>query len=378
MENRFKTIIVGAGPGGLAAGMFLDEAIILERKKEIGKPVQCAEGLSKRFLDEMNIAPDKRWISATIDLTQIVLPNEKKINIYFPGQNYIIDRVGFEKSLAEKSRAKILMEKRVVDVGKEDGFFRVKTDDGEIFTSKYLIGADGPLSIVRKKIFGEKIRVLPVIQYLVRLEKGIDTSRYLIYFNRGWLGTGYAWIFPKSENTANIGLGSIENKDLNGLLRYFLEKEIKKNYGHYQLLQNKSGIGPWVEGLIKMVRDNAVLVGDAAGLVDPISGGGIGNAMVSGKLAAQGILSEDLSSYQKEIERHLPNELFSAQKILYSLSDEALNEAGDILEKKNGNIFYLKSLPGLLSFLSKPHLRRNFLKFIKLFFIYRKWKSANI
>ena len=378
MDKTFNTIIVGAGPGGLSAGRYLKDAIILDQKKEIGLPVQCAEGLSKRFLDKMNISPDPEWISATIDTTQIVLPNGKEVNLYSPGQSYVIDRKGFERFLARMSQAEICLGQRVIDIEKQGEFWEVKTKQGRAFRSRYLIGADGPFSIVREKVFGQKIRVLPVVEYLVELTNEIDTSKLLIYFDRGWLGTGYAWIFPKSKNRANIGLGSVEKKDsLNELLRNFLENRVREKFGPYRILENRSSVGPWVKELMKVARDNALLVGDAAGLVDTISGGGIGNAMLSGRLAAEAILKSDLSSYQDQIQSLFPNDLFKAQKILYSFDNQTLNELGQVLERKNGDIFYLKSPRALLAFLFKPHLRKNILGFLELFLIYTKWKGLN-
>ena len=67
MEKIFQTIIIGAGPGGLTAGRYLKDALILEQKAEIGRPVQCAEGLVRKFLEREGIKPDASWISAVID-----------------------------------------------------------------------------------------------------------------------------------------------------------------------------------------------------------------------------------------------------------------------------------------------------------------------
>jgi len=130
MEKTFETIIVGAGPGGLMAGRYLKEALILEQKAEIGKPVQCGEGLSKRFLDRYGIKPDPNWISTLIDNTKIVLPNKKTINFFAKGELFIIDRTNFEKFLASQSRAKIQLKKRVIDIEREEGFWRIKTQTG--------------------------------------------------------------------------------------------------------------------------------------------------------------------------------------------------------------------------------------------------------
>lgn len=374
MERVFETIIVGAGPAGLTAGRYLKKALILEQKEEIGKPVQCAEGLAKKFLDRFNIQPEADWISATIDNTQIILPNGKTINLRLKEGAYVIDRINFEKFLAEQCLAEIQLKKRVIEIEKRGEIWQVKTQAGEIFKSKYLIGADGPLSLVRRKVFKEKMRIYPGIEYLVELEKEIDCSSLKIYLDQKRFPWGYAWIFPKSKNRANIGLGIGTKEDLNLKFEDFLENLIKKEFGNYRFLENRSGLLPWSERLIKLVKDKALLIGDAGGLINPISGGGIGNAMISGQIAAESILAGDINSYQTKIES-LPDfskDLFSARKILFSFNNQTINEVGEFLEKVGGDIFYLKNLSAIFGLFSKPNLRKNIFKFLKLFLIYKK------
>jgi digeranylgeranylglycerophospholipid reductase len=212
---------------------------------------------------------------------------------------------------------------------------------------------------------------------LVEVEKEIDCSTIKIYFDKERFPLGYAWIFPKSKNTANIGLGSAGKKNLNFQFEEFMEKTVKKELGTYKLLKNLSGVIPLREKPIKLVKDNALLVGDAGAMVDPISGGGIGNAMIAGKEAAKSILSKDLNSYPERIKflSCSNQDLFLAQKILYSFDNQTLKEIGEILEKVEGDIFYLKNFSAFFNFLSKPNLRKNLLKFLKLFFIYKKWEK---
>lgn len=375
MKKIFETIIVGAGPAGLRAGMELKDCLILEQKKEIGKPVQCAEAITKKGLKRAGISPDFSWISTKFNTVEIILPNKK--SIFLPQKDgYILDRVNFEKSLAKKLKAEILLKQRVIKIEKENSLWKIITERGHKFFSKYLIGADGPNSIVRKKVFKEKIEVFPCFQYLVRLKKKIDTSKIKIYFdNEKFLG--YAWIFPKSEETANIGLGGKGN--LKEKFRDFMEEIVKKEYGNYQLLEPRCGFGPYPSGAkIKLVKENAILVGDAASLISPIFGGGIENALISGREAAFSILSKNLKIYELKI-KSMPSfskDLLLAQKIIYSFNNKVLNEIGEILEEKGGNIFSLKNPLYFLKFLIKPNLRKNIFKFFQLFLIYQKNKKA--
>jgi len=370
MPKTFQTIIVGAGPAGLIAGKYLKDALILEQKKEIGRPIQCAEAISQTALEEQGIKPSPDWISAVIDEVEVIAPSGKKIKIKVDKLGFILDRPVFEKFLAKKCQAKIQLNQKVVDIKKEENGWKLKTQRGLVFESQYLIGADGPLSIVRRKIFNEKVGLLPCIEYLVKLEKEIKNEVMRMYFDKEKFPDGYAWIFPKSSNTANIGLGG--KRDLDKTFQYLMETRVRPEFGPYQLLENKSGVVPWGGAKIKLFQDNAFLVGDAGALADPIFGGGINNAMISGRIAAESILSGKPHLYERKIKK-LPSfsaELLSAQKILYSMPNPVLNQLAEILEKKD--VFYLKTIPGILEILSKEHLRKNFSKIVKFFLILEK------
>jgi len=366
----FETIIIGAGPAGLIAGKHLKDCLILDQKKEIGLPVQCAEAISKESLDRQKIKPDPAWVSAEISVIEIIAPSGKVVRISGDKLGFILDRPLFEKFLAKKCQAKIKLQAKVVDIKREDGFWKVKTEKEEVFKSEYLIGADGPLSIVRRKVFDEKIEVLPSIEYLVEIEKEIDTSIMKMYFDNEKFPEGYAWIFPKSKKTANIGLGG--KSRLSQRFQDFMERIVKKDFGDYKILENRSGTVPWGGAKIKLFKDNAFLVGDAGALVDPIFGGGMESAMVSGKIAADCILKNLASHYESKI-KSLPlfsADLLSAQKILYSLSNSALNQLAELLDEKD--IFYLKTIPGFFKLFSKTELRKNAFKILKFFFILQK------
>ncbi|MFQ6049665.1 MAG: NAD(P)/FAD-dependent oxidoreductase [Candidatus Paceibacterales bacterium] len=372
MEKIFETIIVGAGPAGLTVGRYLEDALILEKEKEIGRPVQCAEGLTKRALERQEIESDPSWVSAVLDSSQVILPNGKIVTLSIGKAGFVLDRINFEKFLAQKCKAKIRLQQRVKEIERENGSWRVKTERGDILKSKYLIGADGPTSIVRRKVFKEKVKILPLIQYLVKLQKDIDTTKIKMYFDKERFCNGYAWIFPKSKNTANIGLGTTAH--LQESFEDFMENTVKKELGPYELLENRSGAMSWGGAKIKLFKDNAFLVGDAGGLVDPIFGGGINNAMISGKIAAESILSAKPHLYESKIKSisFFSKDLLTVQKIVYSFDNRVLNEIGDILEKKGGDILYLKTFPAFFDLLSKPNLRKNILKFLKVIFIYHK------
>jgi len=372
MEEIYQTIIIGAGPAGLMAGWYLKDALILEQKPEIGKPVQCGEGISRQALERQGIEPDSSWISTTIDVVQRIMPNGRFFGGFHKEIGYILDRTTFEKFLAKKTKARIQLKTKVVDLKLKNNIWQIETEQGEIFQSKHLIGADGVNSVVRRKVFGERIEILPAIEYLVELEKEIEINTLKIYFNQEKYPQGYVWIFPKSKNRANIGAGG-EGEILKNF-NEFLENEVRKNYGNYKILENRSGIVPF-NSLSKIFKDGVFLVGDAAGLVDALFKGGISKAMWSAKIAAQCILDNETNLYQSKIESDplFSPRIMEASKILYSLDNQCLNELGEVLDKKG--TAYLKTLPGVIKFLSKPHLRKNSFKIFKFFSIWRRYKD---
>ena len=117
MEKIYQTIIIGAGPAGLIAGQYLEDALILDKKQEIGKPVQCGEGISRKALEMQRIEPNPDWISCEIHKVERIMPNGKAIGSFHQEPiGYVIDREKFEKYLARSSKAKIKLNTEVVKV----------------------------------------------------------------------------------------------------------------------------------------------------------------------------------------------------------------------------------------------------------------------
>jgi digeranylgeranylglycerophospholipid reductase len=175
MFGQYQTIIVGAGPAGLLAGRYLGNSLILEKKKEIGKPVQCGEAISRRALAFQDIKPSSDWVCCEIHRLARIMPNGKSMGAWHKKPiGYVIDRDRFEKHLAGNCQAEIKLNTEVVDLSQKNNLWEVITKNGEVFRAKYVIGADGPFSIVRRKVFPEneqKIDFIPAIEYLVETER---------------------------------------------------------------------------------------------------------------------------------------------------------------------------------------------------------------
>ena len=370
--KEYQTIIIGAGPAGLIAGRNLKDFLILDKKSQIGEPVQCGEGISAGALKKQQIEPNDSWVNCRIHRVKRIMPNGKCMGRrHKEPLGYVIDRIAFEKSLAEpiKDRIKLGCEAEKLEfVGDH---WQVFTRNKESFKSKYLIGADGVNSIVRRVVFPEnqaKTTFYPAIEYLAETEKELDTSELEIFFDNEKYVEGYAWVFPKSKNKANIGIGGRAIKM--SYFHEFLEKIVKARYGKCSLLENKSGVVPITEPVAPVFKNNAFLVGDAAGLADPFIKGGMNQGMVSAKIAAECILNNQASEYTSKLEDAgvLNKKVHKASKIFHSFSNEALNDLGDVLE--NRSTAYLKTFSGIRALLSKPGLRGDA---IRLFIFLRAW-----
>jgi len=377
-SSHFETIIIGAGPAGLIAGRHLKDALLLDKKKEIGKPVQCGEGISLKALERENLKPDPSWVSGKIYKMERITPNGKAMGKRSENpKGYIIDRSEFEKFLFKSCSCEIKPGAKVTSLNKTEDGWEVRTEDNQVFTSEYLIGADGPFSLVRQKIFPENQKNLDHfcgIEYLLELEKELDTEVAKFYLDNELYKNGYAWIFPKGKNLANVGVGGDRVKWAD--FEKFLQTKVRPKYGEYKFRENRSGSVPSGGFRGSLEKDGAMLVGDAAGLADPIFDGGMTQAMQSARIAAECILKKEVGSYEEKIKAQVfaSADLLQAKKAFYSLDNQTLNALGDILNNKSSS--YLKSLPGIMKFFLNKDLRRNRSRLFRFFSVWAKAKDS--
>jgi geranylgeranyl reductase family protein len=199
----------------------------------------------------------------------------------------------FLLELAEKKGAKVYQGSQVVSINKFENI--VTTKKGKSYKADFIIGADGVHSRVAKSIlrksFDKRQLAFGIETSVPRNIFGRDIIRPEIYF--GVTNWGYGWIFPKKEKLT-IGVAGLwsANKNLKKSMLKFLKQILEKTpdvkiKGHYL---------PFGRYLSTPGKENILLIGDAAGLVDPITGEGIAFAMQSGKFAAESIL--EASSYE--------------------------------------------------------------------------------
>ena len=227
------------------------------------------------------------------------------------------ERANFDHFLIQKAcekGAKLIEECCVLNFQRNQNELEVNTTKGN-FKASFVIGADGANGIVARKLFSsESPKPCPAIEceVYVSKEKYVQHSR-LTRFDMDASHGGYGWIFPKNDHLS-IGICTL-NKSKKSKLKAELEKYMEDlDLGTPERIEQAAYVIP-VKRRQQLVSDRTFLVGDAAGLADPLTAEGIANAVISGKLAAQALLKSRLDpglakeTYLKEMEDQILAEL---------------------------------------------------------------------
>ncbi|NIO69356.1 MAG: geranylgeranyl reductase family protein [Anaerolineae bacterium] len=302
LQRRYDVVVVGAGPAGSTAARRAAElglsVLLLEKRQEIGSPVRCAEGVGHELLIPF-IEPDEHWISATVDKAQFttMVGDEVKTRRAEGGKGYVLERRVFDRVLAEKAveaGAQLAVKTAARGLLMEDGVVRgvIVEGQGDVeIEAAVVIGADGVESRVGP--WAGLDTTLPqkdamaCAQFLL---SGInmDPTCCSYYISQELAPGGYAWVFPKGEGKANVGLGVQADMATRPALDYltrFIEGQPHLAQGSPVTLV--VGGVPVALPPERLVTDGCLLVGDAARQVDPLTGGGITNAMTAGQYAAE-------------------------------------------------------------------------------------------
>ncbi|MFH0825443.1 MAG: NAD(P)/FAD-dependent oxidoreductase [Pseudomonadota bacterium] len=318
-RNDPDILVVGAGPAGssaavAAAGAGL-EVLLIEAKARIGERPHCGEFVPRKLFEEFHL--DNRVTYQPVEVMEThVLSGDTvlgcefrstdKTETFSPG--FIIDRARFDRTLARDAAwvgAVVVSDARLVR--KEGAAWVVCTDGSERrLHPKLVIAADGAFSAVAAALGLPRPDYLHGVQVEVPLVRECDRTFVLLHRD---IRHGYAWLFPKGR-TANVGLG-VSPGDGPGA-RILLDRTLilLESWGMIRRgrLAVTSGIIP-VSGLRKkLVVENAVFCGDAAGLTHPITGAGIAQAVFSGTeaglAAAKAVKSGEaapLEAYEHDI-----------------------------------------------------------------------------
>jgi geranylgeranyl reductase family protein len=330
--KTYDALVVGMGPAGATAAYELSRAgmaVLALDKQAHPRYKVCGGGLSSR-IDQLLGSDYKQVVEHTVYGVQFNYGGEESFFIESSSPiAYMVMRDRFDHLLVEKARGagtELHEGEQAVRFEQQADWVEVITDQGGHYRTRVLIGADGANSAVAQHLFpGRRLARMSTLESELGIGKApVYPGEGKVLIDLGATSKGYAWIFPKKERLS-VGIAEFRGRASSpkGVFRRFVEAEkglanmdVPAPYGHPLPLYNSHGLAD--RGLVK---NRALLVGDAGHLVDPLFGEGIYYAVLSGQLAAASVLgsvhdrNRSLQDYQDAICREIYPEFRIASRV---------------------------------------------------------------
>ncbi len=315
--------IIGAGPAGMTAAFFLAKnkipVTILEKRSFPRDKIcgDCIGGFGLSVLKQMDAGLFDRFVSSEKKLigtgVHFFGPEHQKVTIR--AANKIGDkmtevalcrRLDFDNFLYEEIKKHkyidIIQNKNVTDLIKDSGGINIISSDETFLKTKLVILATGAQHALVHKLNGirqpKKYMAAGIRTYFENIN-GLNPEGYIELHFLKELAPGYLWIFPLTRNHANVGLGlrsdivSKRKIDLRQMLKNYINDHpyFRERFKNAHQLSDVSGFPLALGGKNRSISgDHYLLTGDAANLIEPLFGEGIGHAMYSGKFAAEHVM----------------------------------------------------------------------------------------
>jgi len=360
--KKTEVCIVGAGPSGAIAALFLAKFGInctLIDKATFPRDKICGDGISGwvvTILNELDkdllIRLSKQTFLLPSYGMRLVAPNFKSLDLPFLDDNpsdippgFIGKRIDFDNFLIDEVKSKkeieLLENTEIIGYKKEKGGFRLQTDnDIEIFC-KIVIFSNGANSKFMQDpggIYKSKSNIMTGLKTYYKGVTGFRDQNYVeLHFLKDII-PGYFWIFPLPNGLANVGIGldqeRIKKKKLNlkNIMLDAIENVpyLKERFKDAELVSKIQAFGlPLWDGKRFISGDHYMLTGDAASLIDPVTGEGMGHAVISGMYAAE------------QCKRSLESNNFSA-KFMRSYDQQVYNRIGKELKISSKIVHFIK------------------------------------
>lgn len=377
-------LVVGAGPVGcIAAGHIARQGhsvLILEDHHAIGRPMQCGGLVSPRLREMVEFEID---VLNAVSGAHVHAPSGEVLTLSAQeGRAIVIDRTRFDEDAAAwavEQGAEIRLGSRVTRVQVGESGVTAHTARGTSFHSHLIIGADGPASITAHAASLPPIREFVSGFEIEAINRTVDPTMVEVYTGKR-MGEGFfSWVIPSGGERVRIGTGvHRSNRTAMDTLHYLMNHSIHaKRFSRVQPISLHGGTIP-IGIRDRLHADRMMVIGDAAGLSKPVSGGGVITGIISARIASEvagecltnGIFTRQATAvYQKRLLGEIGKELKRAWKLrkaFMHLEDEELDQfisrlaRPEVLKLMNskGDIDYpgrmamelIKASPGLLRF----------------------------
>lgn len=342
----YDLIVIGAGISGLTAAEVVSEkgaaVLVIDRKKKVGSGVSSilwSMDTVERFLEKV---PNRsKWLLNTFKEIHFIPTSGKRININNNIGMSLLDRERLATEMAKKAvnnGAEMILGENAVLTPEKDVLV-----DGRRFSSKIIIAADGIASgTMRSAGVSTTLRDVDVnslVQYCVAGVEA-DPSIAELHFGNKIAPAGYAWFYPMDKGIANVGVVARGDSPLKPLQA--LEHFINTRCPSAQPIYNHAGCYSAHHPLQPLVKDNIMVVGEAARLTHPLFCNGLYYSISSGHLAGRiaadvAMNKKDLSKlngYQDSIRKAFSKPMKKGYELRDRFSDSSDLEIDRLLKKK--------------------------------------------
>ncbi len=356
MDRDVDVLVIGAGPTGSLAAQHAARGgartLLIEKRQEIGTPVRCGEGVARDWLSEAGLKAEKPFVAHEIEATRVVSPDGSSFVVRGAAAGkggFVLERDLFDRHLARQAAAagvEILIKTSAVDLIREgERIVGARCEHmAESFDvhAKVVIGADGFESQVgRWAGITAPLRTRDVVSCLQYTMAGIEGDARTSEIHVGSVAPGgYAWVFWKDEDVANVGLGIPLSRlrDPADVKRH-LDRFVARipGFAKGSVLEEVAGGITASLPVERSVTDGLLLAGDAARLIDPLTGAGIRNGLLSGRYAGEvaadalrrgDVSATSLGPYETRWRGRMEEELarhYLVKEALQKVGDETIN-----------------------------------------------------
>ena len=326
--------VIGAGPVGLKVGTILKkdgfDVEVFEEHREVGEPVNCGGLISRSGVEELGLNLDECLLNQVKgahvyapDGTKLTLKRRKTVA-------YVIDRKKFDQRFhnqAIKYGLDVRLNSRLINV-RGNSLFLERDGHGEMKKSKIVIGADGVNSAVRNVMHGRTEMDNFIHTMQATAEGSFDKDFAGVYFGK-YIKGFFGWVIPESSTIAKIGIGTKLGENVSESFDKFL---IDAGLD-VEILERSSSLIPSGLPMREPVKENMLIVGDAAFHTKATTGGGIITGLKAADICAESVMQhmkhgkslfdygKNLGEVNKELKMH-----WKIHNYLSGLSNEKMNK----------------------------------------------------
>jgi len=339
MSETVDVVVVGSGPAGTAAAITAVAhglRVVCVDKAQFPRDKTCGDGLTAnalRLLEALGVSTADLLETqpAFVRETVLVSPSGRRVRLPLPGDGAhaaVVRRRALDAALVRVARRRGVEIREgcgIDELKQDDEHVRLTLGDGSTIAARFVVGADGHWSTVRRALEPDAPRDLGEWHAVRQYFDDVDDKRLWVIFERDLL-PGYAWVFPLPGGRANVGYGVLRadgrsGRELKDLWPDLLARPVVRD-----ILGPRARASDPVRAWpiparydpARLAHGRVLFAGDAAGVVDPMTGEGIAQAIETGMLAAESIATG--ADYRRLVHRALGRDLRFAGLLQASLS----------------------------------------------------------